>query len=247
MRQYPRRRAASRRGDRSRRAAAGAASPRRARSTRGSSASTVPTPVRMAQARARHAWPSARAASPVIHWLAPSISAVRPSRLVATFSPHPRPPRVIRETKPTLSSRASRSISPNDTSTPAARSRAAPCAAAGFGSGIAATTRTTPAARIASTHGGVLPWWLHGSSVTYIVRRADRGPVRARRPARASRRALRRRARESPRRARQPSRTITQPTRGLGVAVNRPRSASASARAIDVRSRSVNSVIDRSA
>ena len=51
----------------------------------GSSCSTVPMPVRIAQARARQRWPSARAASPVIHWLSPLASAVRPSRLAATF------------------------------------------------------------------------------------------------------------------------------------------------------------------
>ena len=57
----------------------------------GSSCSTVPMPVRIAQARARQRWPSARAASPVIHWLSPLASAVRPSRLAAAFDPHPRP------------------------------------------------------------------------------------------------------------------------------------------------------------
>ncbi len=31
------------------------------------------------------------------------------------------------------------------------------------------TTRDTPAAMSASAHGGVLPWWLQGSSVTYDV------------------------------------------------------------------------------
>src|SRR5438067_989565 len=39
----------------------------------------------------------------------------------------------------------------------------------GFGSCIAATTRCTPAAMIASVHGPVRPLWLHGSSVTYNV------------------------------------------------------------------------------
>ena len=29
--------------------------------------------------------------------------------------------------------------------------------------------RPMPAATTASVHGGVLPWWQHGSSVTYIV------------------------------------------------------------------------------
>jgi pyrimidine deaminase RibD-like protein len=39
-------------------------------------------------------------------------------------------------------------------------------ATSGFGSCIAATTRARPAATSASAHGGVRPWWLHGSSVT---------------------------------------------------------------------------------
>ena len=39
----------------------------------------------------------------------------------------------------------------------------------GLGSSMAATTRCTPAARMASVHGPVRPVWLHGSSVTYIV------------------------------------------------------------------------------
>jgi hypothetical protein len=47
-------------------------------SSRGSSSSTVPTPVSRAPARLRQAWPSARAASPVIHWLTPLSSALRP-------------------------------------------------------------------------------------------------------------------------------------------------------------------------
>ena len=39
---------------------------------------------------------------------------------------------------------------------------------------MAAITRRTPAASTASVHGGVLPWWQHGSSVTYSVApRAD--------------------------------------------------------------------------
>ena len=42
-------------------------------------------PVITAHARARKRWPSWRAASPVIHWLSPLASAVRPSRLAATF------------------------------------------------------------------------------------------------------------------------------------------------------------------
>ena len=76
-------------------------------SRRGSSSSTVPTPVRIAPARLRQAWPSARAASPVIHWLAPLSSALRPSSETAAFRRSHGRPRSMRETKPMLSSRAS--------------------------------------------------------------------------------------------------------------------------------------------
>ncbi len=53
--------------------------------------------------------------------------------------------------------------------TPAAASRAAPPAAVGFGSATAYTTVAMPASSSASTHGGVLPWWLQGSRVTTAV------------------------------------------------------------------------------
>ena len=135
----------------------------------GSSDRTVPMPVSTAQARARHAWPSARAASPVIQRLVPSGSAVRPSRLAAAFIRTYGRPRVRRATKPGLRARASASIRPASNRTPDAASFAPPCAASGFGSRIATTTRAMPAATIASAHGGVRPVWLQGSSVTYIV------------------------------------------------------------------------------
>ena len=98
-------------------------------------------PVRIAQARARQRWPSARAASPVIHCDSPDASAVRPSRLAAAFIRTQGRPRVIRDTKPMLSSRASSARRPTSTAMPAARNRAAPSAASGLGSAIAATTR----------------------------------------------------------------------------------------------------------
>ena len=46
------------------------------------------------------------------------------------------------------------------------RSRSSPPCASGFGSSEPATTRAMPAASIASTQGGVVPWWAHGSIVT---------------------------------------------------------------------------------
>ena len=50
---------------------------------------------------------------------------------------------------------------------PAASSRAMPVPTTRLSGSIAPTmTFVIPAAMIASVHGGVRPWWLHGSSVT---------------------------------------------------------------------------------
>ncbi|MNT05795.1 hypothetical protein D3C72_1404330 [compost metagenome] len=133
----------------------------------GLSSRTVPMPVRIAHARARQAWPSSRAAWPVIHWLVPSCSAVPPSIDAATLMRTHGSPRVMRETKPIFRSRASFSSRPQRTSTPASRNRCRPRPDTdGLGSSMAATTRATPARTSASAHGGVRPKWLHGSSVT---------------------------------------------------------------------------------
>ena len=133
----------------------------------GSSSRTVPMPVKMAQARALQRCPSRLASGPVIHWLTPLLSAVLPSRLAAALRRNHGRPRVIRETKPIFSSRASFSSKPLAVSMPAARNMASPLpATSGLGSVIAATTRETPAAIKASAHGGVRPVWLQGSSVT---------------------------------------------------------------------------------
>jgi hypothetical protein len=135
--------------------------------SRGLSSLTVPMPVSTAQERARQACASRRASGPVIHCETPLLSAVLPSRLAATFKRNQGRPRVMRETKPMLSSLASASSSPLATAMPAAARRARPCPATrGFGSGIATTTRATPAAISASAQGGVRPKWLQGSSVT---------------------------------------------------------------------------------
>ena len=124
----------------------------------GLSACTVPLPVRMALARARQAWPSVRAASPVIHWLSPSGKAMKPSSEVAAFRRTQGLPRCIREMNPSLSARASSSRSPQRTSMPAARSRPSPCPlTSGLGSSMAATTRATPASTRRSAQGPVRP------------------------------------------------------------------------------------------
>ena len=141
-------------------------------SSRGLSSSTVPMPVSSADARLRHRWPSPRAASPVIHWLAPLSSAVRPSSEAAIFMRTQGRPRCMREKKPMFSSRAARAMSPSARSTlmPAARSRAMPWpATSGFGSTQATTTRAMPASISASQHGGVRPWCAQGSRLTQTV------------------------------------------------------------------------------
>ena len=90
-----------------------------------------------APARFRHACPSARAASLVIHWLVPSGSAVKPSSEAAIFIRTHGRPRVMREKKPMFSSRdaSAAASSAIRTSMPAARSRPMPApATSGFGS-----------------------------------------------------------------------------------------------------------------
>ena len=133
----------------------------------GSSSLTVPTPVTIAHACARQWWPSALARGPVIHWLLPSGKAVLPSRLAAIFIRTQGRPLVILEINPRLSSWASDSNKPQCTSIPDALNLSSPLPATkGFGSLIATITLAGFAAIRASTHGGVLPMWLHGSRVT---------------------------------------------------------------------------------
>ena len=124
----------------------------------GSSASTVPMPVRTAQLSARRICTSCRAASPVIHWLRPSERAVLPSREAAHLRRTKGRPRSMRDRKPRLSSRASVSSRPLSVRMPAAESMARPLpATCGLGSAMAATTRDTPACIRASAQGGVRP------------------------------------------------------------------------------------------
>ena len=124
-------------------------------------------PVRIAQARARQRWPSARAASPVIHWLSPLSSAVRPSRLAAILTRTHGRPCCMRLIQPDVEL-ARLVFEQADVDLDARPRAAAPrrCAAGGSGSRIAATTRAMPAASSASVQGGVRPVWLQGSSVT---------------------------------------------------------------------------------
>src|SRR6266550_2821979 len=122
---------------------------------------------------------------------------------------------------------------PIATLTPRPRNTAAPPRACGSGSGTAATTRATPAARIASAQGGVLPWCAHGSRFTTRV--APRAPAPAASSATTS-------ACGPPYSAWYPSaRTLppastTAPTSGFGATRPQPRRARSRARSIASRS-----------
>ena len=117
-----------------RRGCRGAGSPPGIRTVRrGSSARTVPVPTRTASRVARSRWTSARAASPVIHWLVPSAAALRPSRVVASFHvTRGRPSATVRAQR-SLIAAASSASTPPVTWTPAACSRSAPPEASGLG------------------------------------------------------------------------------------------------------------------
>ena len=86
-------------------------------------------PVMIAPERARQRITSAREASEVIHFDTPSSSAVRPSRLMPSFTRTQGRPRSMREMKPRFWCRAAASISPCSTVMPAAASLANPCPA----------------------------------------------------------------------------------------------------------------------
>ena len=144
----------------------------------GSSASTVPAPVSNAPARARQCITSRRDASPLIHFESPLASAVRPSRLQASFTRTHGRLRSTRDRNPRFNCRADAAIRPCSTTIPAARSASKPApSTCGNGSRIAATTRPTPAAIKASTQGPVLPVCAQGSRVTYAVAPRARSPA----------------------------------------------------------------------
>ena len=85
-------------------------------------------PVSTAELRARQCCTSARAASPVIHWLSPFASAVRPSRLMRELHAHEGRPCAHALDEPGVQLAAPRLPSaPIATSMPAARSASAPC------------------------------------------------------------------------------------------------------------------------
>src|SRR6185437_8669164 len=116
---------------------------------------------------------------------------------------------------------------------PAARSVSAPPPESVPGSRAATTTRAIFAAMIALAHGGVLPVWLHGSSVTYIVAPSAALPACASALTSACASPYRS-CHPSP--TISPSRTTTAPTMGFGAVCPHPRSASASARRMNCSS-----------
>ena len=90
---------------------------------------------------------------------------IRPSAVTATLYVTNGRPSDFHVRHASLRARASKE-STSSTSTPAARRRSSPPEASRFGSSEPATTFATPAASTASVHGGVVPWWAHGSIVT---------------------------------------------------------------------------------
>ncbi len=107
-----------------------------------------------------------RPASPDTHRDSPVAVAIFPSRLIANFAVTNGSPVRMRWRNPSIVSAASSARSPTVTSTPAARSSAAPAPfTMSFGSMTAECTSAMPASSSARVHGGVRPKWQHGSSV----------------------------------------------------------------------------------
>ena len=106
---------------------------------------------------------------------------MRPSRVAASFEHDPGPSRApVLQVGGEELARPRRPPRPRRPSTPRSRSAATPRPDTwGSGSSTPTTTRATPAAAMAPVHGGVRPWWAHGSSVVYSV--APRAPVAGRR------------------------------------------------------------------
>src|SRR6266704_2344699 len=146
--------------------------------SRGLSWSAVVPPTAIASNPARNQCTYSRAASPETHCELPAASAIRPSIDVASLSATKGRSACSRANRNGAFNAAPASASkPIATLTPRARSTAAPPPACGSGSGIATTTRPTPAARIASAQGGVLPWCAHGSRFTTSVAPRARAPA----------------------------------------------------------------------
>src|SRR5207249_9586966 len=155
---------------------------------------------------------------------------MRPSIEVASFSAtNGRSVCCLVKRKGAFCAAAASASKPIWTSIPARFRTSAPPRASGSGSRTAATTRRTPAARMASVHGGVLPWCAQGSRVTTSV------APRAWSPAATSAFSS---AWGPPNSACHPSATMswprntTAPTMGFGETRPQPRQASSRARRI---------------
>ncbi len=171
-----RRRAAGRRragrGRPPRPAAAGADAARRPASravSDGSSASTVPVPTMIASASARRRCTSARAASPVIHWLVPSAAAHPPVEARAHFKVTYGRPRRRRVSQSRELARPRPRAPRSSTSTPAARRTRRRRRRAGWGRRRRARPGRRPAVDQRLGQGPVRPVWLQGSRVTTAV------------------------------------------------------------------------------
>ena len=202
----------------------------------GSSRTAVRRPTPSASYPARSHCTQSRAAAPEIHCERPSASAMKPSSEWASFTAtNGRSRRTVLHRNGAFSAAASCAPSPRSTSTPAARSRSIPPPASGSGSRIAATTRRTPAAISASTHGAVLPWCRQGSRDTTSVApwaspQAASAATSACGPPNSA-------CQPSP--ITSPSRISTAPTIGFGATRPQPRSARSSARLMAARSASL--------
>src|SRR5882762_8225029 len=136
----------------------------------GLSVNAVVPPTAIASNPARSQWTWSRASGPEIHCERPPASAIRPSMEVASLSATNGRSVCCRvKRNGALSEAASSASRPICVSIPARFSTSTPPRASASGSRTAATTRRMPAARMASVHGGVLPWCAQGSRVTTSV------------------------------------------------------------------------------
>src|SRR6266576_2433057 len=204
----------------------------------GLSVRAVVPPTAMASKPARSQCTCSRASGPEIQCELPPASAMRPSIDVASFRAT-KGRSVCRrvDRNAAFCAAAASASTPISVSIPARFRISTPPRASRSGSRTAATTRRIPAARIASVHGGVLPWCAHGSSVTTRVAPRALSPAAFRALISAC---------GPPNSACQPSpttsfpRNSTAPTRGLGDTCPHPRHASSSARRIATASRSLS-------
>ena len=124
----------------------------------GSSAIIVPTPVMIAELRARNFCTSILDSALLIHLLSPFANAVLPSRLIASLHLTNGRPSFMRISKPGFNSRACVSIKPLAVSMPASFNCCNPLPeTSGFGSSIAATTLLIPESIKDSVQGDVRP------------------------------------------------------------------------------------------